>query len=205
MEFEDLKQVWSDYDKKLNENLQTNKKLLREMNLDRAKSEMDTPRKYEFGSLIIGVIFLLYVLFSTVSFAGDTKLLISGILTSTWGFIMIWLTVYKLKSLTDLDFNKAGLLEIQKKMVAVTKRYLLSKRFEIYSFPFFAVVAVPILAKALRGYYIFSHPQRYLVGVGLALLIGYPLVIWIYKHWYKNKIDKVDSFISELTKFESEQ
>lgn len=205
MELEDLKQAWSDYDKKLNENLQTNKKLLSEMNLDRAKAEMDTPRKYELGSLIIGVLFLLYVLSSTVRFAGDTKLLVSGILTSIWCLIMTWLTVYKLKSLTNLDFYNTGLLEIQKKMVTVTKRYLLSKRFEIYGFPFFAIVAAPILAKALRGFYLFNHPERYIIAIGGALLLGYPLVLWIYKHWYKNKVDKVERFMSELTNFESEQ
>jgi len=205
MELEEFKQAWSVYDKKLNENLQTNKKLLREMNLDRAKSEMDTPRKYELGSMVIGVLFLIYVLSSTVRFAGDTKLLISGILTGIWCLIMTFLTAYKLKSLTTLDFYNIGLLEIQKKMIVVTKRYLLSKRFEIYSFPFFAIVAAPILAKALRGFYIFDHPERYITGVGGALLLGYPLVIWIYKHWYKNKIDRVERFVSELTKFESEQ
>ena len=174
------------------------------MNLDRAKSAMDTPKKYEISSLIIGVLFLVYVLSSTIRFSGDVKLLTSGILTSLWCVIMTSLTIYKLSALTDLDFYNVGLVEIQKKMIAVTKRYLISKRFEIYSFPIFAIVAAPILAQAMRGFYIFNHVDRYLIGVGGALLLGYPLVIWIYKHWYKNKIYKVDSFITELTKFETE-
>ena len=205
MEFEDLKQAWSDYDKKLSENLKTNKKLLREINLNRAKSAMDTPKNYEFLSLIIGALFFLYVLSSTIRFSGDTSLLISGILTSIWCLIITWLTVYKLKALTDLDFYREGLLVIQKKLVNVSKRYLLSKRFELYSFPLFAIIAAPILAKSLRGYYLFGSPERYMIGVGAGLLLGYPLIIWIYKHWYKKKIQDFDEFISELTKFESEQ
>jgi nitrate reductase NapE component len=205
MELEDLKKAWSDYNEKLNENLQTNKKLLREINLDRAKSAMDTPKNYELSSLVLGGLFFIYVLSSTVRFSGDIKLLTSGILTSIWCVIMTCLTIYKLKALTDLDFYSVGVIEIQKKMISISKRYLASRRFEIYSFPFFAIVATPILAKAMRGYYIFNHPEIYLIGVGGALLLGYPLVIWIYKHWYKNKINKVDSFVAELTKFESEQ
>lgn len=205
MELEVLKQAWSEYDKKLSDNLETNKKLLKEMNLDRAKSEMDTPRKYELVSLIIGVVFLLFVLSSTVRYAGDTELFMSGILTSIWSLIMTWLTAYKLKSLTDLDFCNDGLFKLQNKIVTVSSRSLLSKRFELYSFPIFTVVAAPILAQSLRGVYILDYPEMYFIGVGVALLLGYPLVIWTYRHWYKKKIQNVDNFLLELSEFESEQ
>ena len=44
MELEDLKKAWSEYDKKLSENLKTNNELLKKMNLNNAKSSMDTPK-----------------------------------------------------------------------------------------------------------------------------------------------------------------
>ena len=44
MELEELKNTWEQYDKKISENLRTNKELLKKINLDRAKSTMDTPK-----------------------------------------------------------------------------------------------------------------------------------------------------------------
>ena len=40
MELEELKSLWSDYDKKLNKNLKLNLNILKELNLDKTKSNM---------------------------------------------------------------------------------------------------------------------------------------------------------------------
>ncbi len=205
MELEELKQAWSVYDKKLTENLKINKKVLKEMNLDRAKSELDIPKKYELTSLAIGIMFFIYILSSTAKFADDIKLVGSGIVTSLMCILLIGLTIYKLKALSKLDFYKDGIVDLQKKLAIITKKYLLSKRIEIYLFPFFLIVASPILAKAIKGYYLFDFPVRYMIAVCSALVLGYPLAIWIYKNWYQNKIMNIRKFMAEIAKFETEQ
>ncbi|MCF8219586.1 MAG: hypothetical protein K9I29_09555 [Bacteroidales bacterium] len=202
MELDDLKQTWLKYDKKLSDNLKTNRELLKKTNLDRAKSAMDTPKNYEVISLIIGFLFLLYVVTSTIRFSADTKFLLSGTLTSLWTIIMITLTLGKLKLLTNLDFYNQSVLNIQKRLARIKKKYLQYKRFELYTIPLFVIVAAPILAKAMRGFDFFASPLKYAISFVVAVGIGYPITIWIYKNWYDKKLKNTDTFINELEKFE---
>ena len=73
MELEDLKKVWSDYDKKLTDNLKTNNELIRKMNLNNAKSTMDTPKRYEIVNVIGGFVFLLAVITYTIKLSTDSE------------------------------------------------------------------------------------------------------------------------------------
>ncbi|MGM0612455.1 MAG: hypothetical protein ACQESM_02970 [Bacteroidota bacterium] len=202
MELDDLKQTWLKYDKKLSDNLKTNRELLKKINLDRAKSAMDTPKNYELISLIIGFLFLLYVVTSTIRFSADSKFLVSGTLTSLWTIIMITLTLGKLKLLTNLDFYNQSVLNIQKRLAKIKKKYLQYKRFELYTIPLFVIVAAPILAKAMRGFDFFESPLKYAISFAVAIGIGYPITIWIYKNWYDKKLKNTDNFLNELEEFE---
>ena len=205
MELEDLKQAWSQYDKKLVDNLKTNKELLRKMNLDRAKSAMDTPKNYELFSAIIGFGFLIYVISSTIQFSSEIKFLIPGILTSVWAAIILTLTLGKLTLLTNLDFYSQSILDIQKQLTRIKKKHLNYKRYELYSLPLFVIVAVPTLGKAMHGFDIYASPTRFAIAVGLALILGYPITIWVYKNWYDKKLKNTNDFIAELSRFETDE
>lgn len=205
MEFEDLKKVWSQYDKKLTENLETNKELLRSINLDRAKTAMDKPKNYEIFSLIVVAIFLIFIINSTIQFSSEIKFLIAGILTAIWAATMLVFSIGKLKLFTDLDFYNQPILNIQKQLATIKKKYLNYKRIELFSYPLFVVVAAPILGKALRGFDLFTSPTRFAIAVGLSLVIGYPISIWVYKNWYDKKLKNAEDFLGELNKFEEEE
>ena len=204
MELENLKQSWQKYDKMLTDNLKTNQELLKKINLDRAKSSMDIPKNYELISLAIGFVFLLYVLTSTIRFSADPKYLISGSLTCLWTMIMIILTIGKLKLLTNLDFYNHSVLSIQKRLAKIKKKYLNYKKFELFTIPLFIIVAAPILAKAMRGFDLFGSPLKYAIAFALAVGIGYPITVWIYKNWYDKKLRNTDNFLSELESFEQD-
>ena len=86
-------------------------------------------------------------------------------------------------------------------ILKVKQKYLQLKKIEFYIIPFFVVAAAPILAKALNGMDLFDHPYRYIIGIFISLLIGYPLAVWIYKNWYSRKLKNVSGFLEELNKF----
>jgi len=204
MELEELKNTWEQYDKKISENLRTNKELLKKINLDRAKSTMDTPKKYEYFSLLTNVVFFLYILSSTIKYSDNLGLLLSGILTMIWLVVMISLTIGKLKNLTNIDFYSQSIIEIQRYLAAFSKRYLNYKKIELFTMPIFVIVVAPILGKALKGFNLFTIPLQYAIAVGLGLIIGYPVVLWIYKHWYENKLKNANDFLNELLDYEKD-
>lgn len=204
MELEDLKQAWGDYDKKLNDNLKTNKELLKRMILDRANLAVRVPKNYEYFSLVINFLFLLYVVRATIDYVTDIKILVSGILSSVWLVVAVVLTFGKLKVLTNIDFYAQSILEIQKQFILIQKKYMSYKRFELFSFPLIVIVLIPVVGMAAYGFNFFQSPVRYAIGAVLAMGLGYPIAFWIYKNWYDKKLLDANKFLEELSIFESE-
>lgn len=205
MELDELKNVWMQYDQKLTDNLKLNENILRKMSLDKSKREMNTPLYYEIFGVVLGVVFFLYVLNATIKFGEEIKYLVPGILTSMISLVFLIFSIIKTSLLTNIDYFNTPIVDIQRAILKVKQKYLQLKKFEFYIIPFFVVAAAPILAKALKGMDLFAHPYRYVVGIFISLLIGYPLAIWIYKNGYSKKLKNVSSFLEELNKFEKEE
>lgn len=205
MELDDLKQAWSQYDTKLTENLKTNRELLKNMNLDRAKSAMDTPKNYEFFNVIIGFIVLVFIAKSTVEYASDIRLLISGLFSLIWLALTFYFSVVRLKCIMNLDFFNQTIINTQNQLNTFKRKYLCFKKIEMYTFPIFIIVFPPIIGKALRGFDILSHPMRYSIAVIIGLVFAYPIMIWIYKNWYDKKLNATNQFLTELKKFKEEE
>src|ERR1035437_5877731 len=194
MELEELKSVWAQYDKKLTQNLKLNEELLRKMNLEKSKKEMNTPLFYEIISVIVGVIFLLFIASATIRYSYDLKFLLPGIITSIIIAIWVYNSISKIKLLTNIDYYYSPIVELQKSINTFKLKYQKSKKFELYSFPAFAIAAFPILGIAMRNCDIYEHPIRFIVGIVLALLLGYSGQIWLYKNLYEKKIRNTTKF-----------
>ena len=205
MELDELKGAWALYDKKLSENLKFNEELFRKTNLDRSKREMSTPLAYEIFTVVVGGIIILFVLSSTYRFAGDSILLISGILTSLLCLISLYFTIQKVSLLTKIDYYNSTVLDLQKALAQVKKKYLQYKRGEIFVFPIFALFAMPIVAKGLRNFDIMAYTGRYVIAMIGALGLGYPIMLWIYKNWYERKLENTNDFLKELDEFGKEE
>jgi len=205
MELEELKSAWAQYDKKLTMNLKFNEELLRKMNLEKSKKEMNAPLIYEIISVTTGIIFLAVIASATIRYSYELKFLLPGIITSIIVAIWVYNSVSKIKLLSNIDYYDSPIVELQKSINIFKLKYQKSKRLELYSIPAFAIAAMPILGIALRNFDIYEHPIRFIVGIVLALLLGYPGTIWLYKNLYDKKIKNATNFLEELSKFEREE
>jgi len=205
MELEELKSVWAQYDKKLSQNLKLNEELLRKMNLEKSKKEMNAPLFYEIISVIGVVIFLLFIISATIRYSYELKFLLPGIITSIIVSIWVYNSISKMKLLTNIEYYNSSIVELQKSINTFKLKYQTSKKFELYSIPAFAIAAFPILGIAMRNFDIYEHPIRFVVGIVLSLILGYPGQIWIYKNLYEKKLKNATNFLDELSRFEEEE
>ena len=205
MELEDLKSAWVQYDKKLTQNLKFNEELLRKINLEKSKKEMNTPLTYELISVTISVIFLLYIAFATIRFSNEFKFLLPGLITSIIVAIWVYNSVSKIRLLSNIDYYYSPIVELQKSVNIFKLKYQKYKKFELYSIPAFAIAAFPILGIAMRNFDIYEHPIRFIVGIVLSLILGYPGQIWIYTNLYEKKLKNATNFLDELSRFEKEE
>jgi len=205
MELEELKSAWAQYDKKLTQNLKLNEELLRKMNLEKSKREMNAPLFYEIISVVIGIIFLLGVLTATLRYSYELKFLIPGLITSIIVAIWVYNSISKIRLLTNIDYYDSSIVELQKSIHTFNRKYQKYKKVELYSIPVFVIAAIPILGIALRNFDIYDHPIRFTIAIILSLILGYPGQIWLYKNLYEKKIRNTSKFLDELSRFEKEE
>jgi len=205
MELEEFKSAWAQYDKKLTQNLKLNEELLRKMNLEKSKKEMNAPLIYEIINITISVIFLLFIASATIRYSYELKFLLSGIITSI--IIAIWgyNSFSKIRLLSNIDYYYSPIIVLQKSINTFKLKYQKYKKFELYSIPAFVISAIPILGIALRSFDIYEYPIRFIVLIVLSLVLCYPIQIWLYKNLYEKKISNTTKFLDELSKFEQEE
>jgi len=163
MELEELKSAWAQYDKKLTHNLKLNEELLRKINLEKSRKEMNTPLTYEIISFITGVIFFLYITSATIIHSNELKFFIPGIISSLMTIALICLSGLKIRLLSDIDYYYSPIIELQRSINLFKHKYLKYKKYEFYIFPTFAISTIPILGIALRRFDIYEHQTRFIL------------------------------------------
>jgi len=205
MELEELKSAWAQYDKKLTHNLKLNEELLRKINLEKSRKEMNTPLTYEIISFITGVIFFLYITSATIIHSNELKFFIPGIISSLMTIALICLSGLKIRLLSDIDYYYSPIIELQRSINLFKHKYLKYKKYEFYIFPTFAISTIPILGIALRRFDIYEHQTRFIIGIILSLILGYSLANWGYKNLFDKKVRNTTMFLNELSRFEEEE
>jgi len=205
MELDDLKGAWAQYDKKLSDNLKFNEELFKKLNLDKSRREMSGPLNYEIGAVVISGISLIFVTSWTIQFGKDWIYLISGMLSILSFITMLGFALVKVKLLSKIDYYNSTVIELQKALYSFKDKYFRLKKLEFILFPFYIIFLMPICAKGLRNFDLMVHPTRFIIAVVLAIGIGFPVAIWIYKHLYEKNIKNTSEFLSELTRFEQEK
>jgi hypothetical protein len=204
MELDDFKTAWTQFDRKLTENLKLNEELLKKLNLDKSKREMSSPLNYEIGSVIITFLLVLFLGGATIRFASDLRYSIPGLiatLLTLFGFVS---SLIKINVITKIDFNNSSVIALQKSINILKQKVLLYRKVEYYVFPIYAISFAPVFLKAYKNIDIFSKSPAFFIWILLALIIYYPLAIWYYKIGYDSKLKNTSDFLDELSRFEKE-
>ena len=204
MELDDFKAAWAQYDEKLTENLKFNEELLKSMNLDKSNREFNKLLTYEIVAVVVVGLLLVYIGTATIKFMSEIKFLMSGIVSIISLLPLLLFAIIKTNMLSKIDYYNASVVDLQKSISLFNQKYLVFRKLELFIFPLYVISTVPVLGIAARNFDFFVHIERYGAGVFLALVIGYPLLIWIYKNWYDKKIQHTKRFLEEINKFEKE-
>jgi len=204
MELEDLKQAWSQYDKKLKENLKTNKELLRSMNLDKSKREMQKPLGYEILSIVI--IFLTVVFFFgfTLRFITEIKFSIPSFIGASIGIMYLVFAILKVDRFVKIDYYGSPIITVQKKITELKAFILKLRKFEFIFLPLLIVTILPIAFKAIHNIDIYKNLKLFIIEVVFILGVSYPIGFWINRNLYDKKIKDAILFLNEIENFEKE-
>lgn len=205
MELNELKDLWQEYDKRLTENLCFNEKLLRILNLDKSKREMDKPFKTEIWSIITNPLMIILISWWTLKYGRDIKFLIPYFIALSSCIIFLIFNIRRLVLLSKINYYDTPIIKLQKALVKFECIYQKLKKIELWLLmPIFAITFTPIYCKAVLDIDVFTNPTFFGIVILISIPISYLLATWMYKVFYEKPLANTNLFLHELNKFEQE-
>ncbi|MFQ5640059.1 MAG: hypothetical protein ACE5IR_18935 [bacterium] len=233
MELQELKNIWREYDKKLDKNMKLNLHILKKMNLDKTKSALEKFIKTPALGLIIGIIVQIAMGSFIYSHFSMPQYVIPAVLIWSFALFQVIFSGYQLSIILPIEQGGAinydmPITEIQKKLERLKVyriRYLTVTRFS------YGLLWLPVLivgCKAFFNYDFYLHfNHTWIVCVILCGLVFTTFGIWLsiklsdrkktspllkkwMNHFYKNDITAKNlysamTFLSDIEDFEKEE
>lgn len=221
MELDDLKNIWTEYDRKLERSLQLNMHLLRKMNMDKVRQSSGKLLAIKlieaalYGFIMVYMIGFTAKHFSQPQFGIPAVLLVIVMGIAFFSIIKHLEIIYQLRRYAD-----TAIAPMQKKAETLKLKIV-----RCVKYTFFAIPAYPLLLLLAGKIFLnvdfttAKHLTYFLSNVGVALAT-LPLVIWFYrelsqkeikKQWVKNLLvgsgwyqaQAAEDFLEEIEKFET--
>ena len=205
MELDDLKNAWTQYDKKLAESLKFNEDLLRKLNLNNSKKELQKPLIYELIGVAVIFILIVYVVVSSIRFIDEPKYCVPGFISAIIGMAFLMFAIIKANRFLSIDYYGSSVVKLQKDIAILNRLVLRLRKYELALFPLLILPILPLLFKAIHNIDIYHNIKLFTIEIILILGIGFPLTFWINKHLYDKKFKNTERFLQEIDKFESEK
>lgn len=191
MEIDEIKSMWKNYDEKLERSWQLNLKLLRNSNLDKAKSKLRSILLLNVFTL--GLSFLLQ--FGLLSFiwqhSESLHYVCAAAILICWLGLVSYSAIQQLKMILEMDYA-APVLQIQKRLLILRLAILKYFRLTVLIIPLYIAFMI-VGFELIMGFdiYTFANPNWWWSQVILSIGVFFPLTLWLYKKLSPKHIDKV--------------
>jgi len=181
MELTDLKNIWAQYDQKIERNWQLNMHLLRQTNFDKAKSQLSYVTGLNVVSLVIsGSLMILYASFvyqniQSIYFAA------AGLILFCWTLLIAISAIEQLNIIHSIDYS-APVLEIQKRLQKLRLCIIRYLRLSILVLPLYMAHTL-FWSKLLLDLDMVQVADNnwWLVQGAITLVVFVPLTIWLFR------------------------
>ncbi len=205
MELDELKIAWSKYDEKLNKSLILNERLLKNMNMEKARKEMKNPLVIEILGIVVLFIIVAFLIASSIRLIEEIQFSLTGFIAAIFGLIYLIFTIITVNRFLKIDYYNSNIIKLQKEISQIKKFLLRLRKVELIMAPFFFITLFPILFKTIKNKDVFENPLKYGIEIIIGLGIGYSIILWVNKHFYDNKIKNTKIFLEEIEDFEKEK
>lgn len=180
MELDELKSIWSRYDKKLDKNLKLNIRVIKELNLDKTKSNLHRLMVLRMAELL----FCLMIVISLGDFIGshiwDPQFAIPAFILNVFAIIGLAGSIGQIALIGQIDYSDS-ITSIQRKIEKIQSHMLMMLKLLILSLPFY--IAYIILGFKLffdiDAYAHFDH-NWWVANIIFSVALV-PLAMWIYR------------------------
>jgi hypothetical protein len=207
MELQEIKNTWAEYDKKLSESLKVNEELLKRMNLDKSKKELNSPMYGEMAAVVVMFLVFLPMMFYTIYMIKQPVFSILSFISAAIAFICMIFAILKTKAFLKIDYYNTPIVQLQNEITSLKMFILKFRKIEFVLATLLIICMAPVLFRWIWGIDIFASGYFIdpIIRIALALAIAIPLSIWMNKHFYDKKIENAQYHLKEIEKFSKEE
>lgn len=197
---EDLKQMWQQYDEKLQQTQSFNEQLLRKINTRHSADRLAKLRSMEYiGLLVIGL--LLVLMISRGGELGGLR-----IVQVSYGLVLAQLTgwlAWTFRKLNYLSRMDAAKLPVAEMLRRVARFRLMLMRERLWG-GLCALLLLLIPANVLADYWmggdvpLLEQPVRYVLRMLPAVGVGICAGLWAYRRYYKDPLQEITDSLREI-------
>lgn len=203
MELQDLKNVWTEYDKRIDDRIKIDYDFLKKISLEKTRSLLIPHKLGAVIEIIINWLFLIPTVRFAINNISLIKFSVPAIVLALIIAATIAWNIYGLILLRMINY-KSPVVAIQKKLETFKLRNLYRQQNLLYIlYPLCQTLIIIIFCKAVINLNIYHYPYFLLLQFIIAIIIV-PAIIWIAKLFPDKSIDTVIHFLKDLKKFEKE-
>ena len=160
MELDDLKSAWAQYDKKLSKNLEINLELLKKINVNRSKLELQKPLMTEVTGVVS--MFIMTGMFIALSFRfiDEPKFAIPGFISTGIALVYFVFAVIKMNKFLNIGYYGTSVTDLQKDIAEANRLVLKFRKYELFFSPTI-LISLPPIWKAVHHVDLIKTPNRF--------------------------------------------
>jgi hypothetical protein len=189
MELEQLKQIWTKQEEKIDRNWQLNIEILRNTNLDKAKSKMNNLTWVTAITLSFYLLMALFFLIFTLKNSETLHFALSGGVLTIWSLLISTGAIKQLNLIQKIDYADP-IPVLQKKLETLKLIILKYVRLAQWIIPLYLAFVV-FWFKILFNFDIIANAgKNWLIVQVIISMLFIPLSIWIYQKLHPKNISK---------------
>lgn len=205
MDINEFKSAWLQHDRKLSENLSINETLLKKVNLDRSRKELNKPLLYELSSFFLFIILIPVFICLTALYQSESSMLLSGILAIAALALGLILCLRKIRYFYRIDYYNQAVIRLQEQLALLKSNILSARKIEVFLLlPVLFITTLVLVLRHIRGIDLFEDFNFFLSVVLPGLLVAFGGTIFINKYLYDKKISNVEALLKELKNYQQE-
>jgi len=200
MELDELKNLWNEENKKLEDRIKLNEKLIKKMNMEKTVGEFDKLLKF---SILGRNLALVYFAISLVMAGKMIKEIEYSIPAILGGLAMLWSFISHLP-IKKPDYEKSSILDLQKSICQFRIHTASNAKYDIAIVVFWILTLSPLYVKNVYKIAIYNNTTYLLVFCLVAILFIVVTIVLsrkVYKK-YEQKLKQSEAYLEEIMEFE---
>ncbi len=197
MKFKELTDIWNSTDMELEQSVQINKELVKQIVLSKVKSRLYEIKWTGIFEIAVGILFFNFLVSFIVAHFADFRFYIPALILLIITVFSLIFEIYRMRLFYTID-SKTAVIEAQKRLAQLKKLEIRDLHSLIIIIPLFSSPFLIVAAKAFLNMDLYAFNTNWLIQLSAGSILVAAVLIFILKKIPNKKLQESINFLNEL-------